>query len=120
MATESEPRLLRSDEFDELTALLDRCFAYERGGMAARFPFVYDPERPERHAVVEVDGEIVSHAACIPESLLVGAGATVDCCGIGGVATAKPHRGDGYMSALLEFWLDRIDADDVSLTELGG
>lgn len=120
MSAKSGPRLLRTGEFEELTALLDRCFAFERGGMAARLPFVYDPDLPERHAVVEVDGEIVSHAACVPESLAVGADATIDCCGIGGVATAKPHRGNGYMSALLEFWLDRLDADGVPLVELGG
>lgn len=120
MSAKSGPRLLRPGEFEELTALLDRCFAFERGGMAARLPFVYDPDRPERHAVVEVDGEIVSHVACVPESLVIGTDATIDCCGIGGVATAKPHRGNGYMSELLEFWLDRLDADGVPLAELGG
>lgn len=120
MPPRSGPRLMRSDEFEELTALLDRCFAFERGGMAARLPFVYDPDRPERHAVVEVGGDIVSHAACVPETLAVGDRTTVDCRGIGGVATAKPHRGNGHMSALLEFWLDRIDADGVPLVELGG
>ena len=120
MAAKSEPRLLRSGEFDELMALLDRCFAFERGGMAARLPFVYDPDRPERHAVIEIDGKIVSHAACVPESLSAGSETTISCGGIGGVATAKPHRGNGHMSALLEFWLDRLDADAVPLTELGG
>lgn len=120
MPAGTEPRLLRSDEFDELTALLDRYFAYERGGMAARLPFVYDPDRPERHAVIEVDGEIVSHVACIPETFSVGDGTTIESAGIGGVATAKPHRGNGYMSELLEFWLARLDDDGVPLVELGG
>lgn len=114
------PRLLEPDEFDELMAMLDRCFAYERGGMAAHLPFVYDRERPERHAVITVDGDVVSHAARVPETLSIGEDATVECGGIGGVATAKPHRGNGYMSQLLEFWLERMAANDLPLSELGG
>lgn len=114
------PRLLRSDEFDDLMSLLDRYFAYECGGMAARLPFVYDRQRPKRHAVITVDDQIVSHAACVPETLRIGTGVTVECCGIGGVATAKPHRGNGYMSRLLEFWLERMADDGVPLAELSG
>lgn len=120
MANISGPRLLRSGEFDELMALLDRSFSYERGGIAARYPHVYDPEQPKRHAVITVDGDIVSHAACIPETLVLDGGAEVACAGIGGVATAKPHRDNGYMSQLLEFWLDWMDDEGVLLSELGG
>lgn len=114
------PRLLESTEFDELMTVLDRCFSYERGGMAARFPYVYNPEYPERHAVMTINGEIVAHVACVPETLSIGDGNTVSCSGIGGVATAKPQRGNGYMSRLLEFWLDRTDEQEVPLVELGG
>lgn len=120
MPTIGGPRLLESKEFDELMTMLDRCFSYEQDGMAAHFPFVYNPKYPERHAVITIDGEIVAHAACVPETLSIGDGNTVSCCGIGGVATAKPHRGNGYMSRLLEFWLDRIDNKEVPLVELGG
>lgn len=120
MPTIDGPRLMGSDEFDEVMALLDRYFSYERGGMAARFPFVYDRARPERHGVVAVNGEIVAHAACVPEPLSIGDDATIECHGIGGVATAKPHRGNGYMSRLLEFWLERMDEAGVVLSELGG
>ena len=119
MSDASGPRLLKAGEFDEVMALLDRYFNYERGGMAARLPFVYDPDRPERHAVITVDGEIVSHVACTPQRLVAG-DAAVDCWGIGGVATAKPHRGNGYMGELLAFWLDRMDEVDVPLSDLGG
>lgn len=120
MSTVDGPRLLRPGEFDELMALLDRYFHYERDGMAARLPVVYDRDRPERHAVIAVDGEIASHVACVPETLSVGEDATIECRGIGGVATAKPHRGNGYMSRLLEFWLERMADEGVSLSELGG
>lgn len=120
MAERPEPRLLESEEFDELMAMLDRCFSYEHGGMAARFPFVYDQALPEHHAVVVVDGEIVSHVACVPQTLIVGTETAIECHGIGGVATAKPHRGNGYMTALLTFWLDRMDDKDVPLAALGG
>lgn len=120
MAERPELRLLESEEFDELMAMLDRYFSYEHSGMAARLPFVYDQTQPERHAVVVVDSEIVSHVACVPQTFIVGTETTIECHGIGGVATAKPHRGNGYMTALLTFWLDRMDDKDVPLAALGG
>ncbi|WP_323173421.1 GNAT family N-acetyltransferase [Natrialba sp. PRR66] len=119
MADTESPRLATADDFHEMTALLDRHFAYERYGMAARLPFCYDSERSERHAIIEKDGEIVSHIAAIPQTLVVGEG-TVECWGIGGVATDKRYRGNGYMSQLLEFWLDRMDDAGVPLSELSG
>lgn len=142
------PRLATEAEFPELTALVDCVFGFERGGMAARRPITYEPDAPERHAVILEDGEVVSHAAAIPETLVVGpetravesASASADtetrgtgtdspatsrdsrlrCWGIGGVATAPEKRGNGYMSDLLEFWLTRIDEAGVPLSELGG
>lgn len=114
------PRLVRPDEFDEMMQLLDRSFSYASGGMAENLSFVYDRSRPERHSVIAVDGEIVGQVACVPETLDVGDGVTVPCAGIGGVTTAKPHRGNGYMSRLLEFWLDWMDEQGILLAELGG
>ncbi|MFU8868945.1 GNAT family N-acetyltransferase [Natronococcus sp.] len=119
MTDAESPRLATEDDFPEMTALLDRYFAYERYGMAARLPFCYDSERSDRHAVIETDGEIVSHIAAVPQTLVVG-GDTVECWGIGGVATDKRYRGDGYMSQLLEFWFDRMDDAGVPLSELSG
>lgn len=113
------PRLATEDDFDEMMDLLDRYFAYERGGMAARLPFCYDPARSDRHAIIEADGRIVSHVAAIPQTLSVGDG-TVECWGIGGVATDRRYRGNGYMSELLEFWLDRMDEAAVPLSDLSG
>lgn len=91
-----------------------------RRGEAACLPFVYDREQPERHAVITADGDIVSHTACVPETLSIGEDATVECDGIGGMAIAKPHRGNGYMSRLLQFWLERMAANDVPPSELSG
>lgn len=109
------PRRARADEFPELLDLVDRCFRKQRGDMAARLPFVYDAERPDRHAIVRHDGEVVAHVAAIPQTLVVGD--EVACPGISGVATDPRHRGEGHMSKLLEFWLDELD---VPLLELGG
>ncbi|MCU4743271.1 GNAT family N-acetyltransferase [Natronoglomus mannanivorans] len=115
------PRLATPAEFPEMMALLDRYFAYENGGMRARLPFVYDPERSDRHAVVVEDGRIVSHIAAIPQTLSTGTeGETVECWGIGGVATDRRYRGNGHMSRLLEFWLDRMTERNVALSDLGG
>lgn len=116
MSDADGPRLARADEFPDLLELCDRCFRQERGGMAARVPFAYDADRPERHAIVRQDGRVVAHAAAVPQTLVVGGG-EVACPGIGGVATDPRYRGNGYMTALLEFWLDELDAP---LVELGG
>lgn len=114
------PRLVTRGEFPEMMELLDRYFAYERGGMRARLPFVYDPDRPDRHAIVRADGEIVSHVAAVPQTLSTDPGDTAECWGIGGVATDRRHRGEGYMTDLLEFWFDRMDAAAVPLSDLSG
>lgn len=115
------PRLATQEEFPEMMDLLDRYFAYEDGGMQARLPFAYDPKRSDHHAIIVEDGRIVSHIAAIPQTLSTGIeGQTVECWGIGGVATDRRYRGNGYMSQLLEFWIDRMDDHDVALSELSG
>lgn len=115
------PRLATPDEFPEMMELLDRYFAYERGGMRANLPFAYDPERSDHHAIVVEDGRIVSHVGAIPQTLSTGAeGETIECWGIGGVATDRRYRGNGYMSQLLEFWFERMAAENVPLSDLSG
>ncbi|MFC7212655.1 GNAT family N-acetyltransferase [Saliphagus sp. GCM10025334] len=113
------PRLIRPGEFREAMALTERCFGFERGGLERRMPHCFDQTRPNRHAVVTFDGDVVSHVACVPAELRAGA-ATVECHGIAGVATDPDHRGNGYMTQLLEFWLDRLELQDVPLAELEG
>lgn len=110
------PRFARPDEFPDLLELCDRCFRQPAGGMADRLPFVYDRNHPERHAIIRQDDQIIAHAAAVPQRLAVDGG-EVDCPGIGGVATDPRYRGNGYMTQLLDFWLDHIDAP---LVELGG
>ncbi|MFC4986723.1 GNAT family N-acetyltransferase [Saliphagus infecundisoli] len=114
------PRLVTREEFPEMMALLDRYFAYERGGMQARLPFVYDPDRSDRHAVILADGEIVSHVAAVPQMLSTGTSETVECWGISGVATDRRYRGEEYMTDLLEFWFDRMDNAGAPLSDLSG
>lgn len=99
--------------------LTERCFGFDRGGLERRMPHCYDEMRPDRHAVVTCDGDVVSHVACVPAELRAG-NATVECHGIAGVATDPDHRGNGYMTQLLEFWLDRLDSQGVPLAELEG
>lgn len=119
MTGSPEPRLATRAEFSTMMKLLDRYFAYERDGMHARLPFSYDPDHSDRHAIVVEDGRIVSHVAAIPQTLSTGHD-TIECWGIGGVATDRRYRGNGYMSDLLEFWFDRMDQQTVALSDLSG
>ena len=114
------PRQPRPDEFPQLLSLVDRCFGHETGGMRASNPHCYDPERPGRHAVVVRGGEVVAHAACIPETLVCARGVAVPCWGVSGVATDPRYAGDGHMQSLLNYWLDRLDDEDVPLARLWG
>ncbi|MCL7417755.1 MAG: GNAT family N-acetyltransferase [Halalkalicoccus sp.] len=100
-------------------ALTERCFGSDPGGLEARMPHCFDDEHPARHAIVKVDGKVVSHVVCVPAELWAG-DARVDCHGIAGVATDPAHRGNGYMHQLLEFWLNRLDDRDVPIAELEG
>ncbi|WP_312907896.1 GNAT family N-acetyltransferase [Natronosalvus caseinilyticus] len=115
------PRLATPEEFSEMMGLLDRYFAYERGGMQASLPFAYDPDHSDYHAIIVEDDRIVSHIGAVPQTLSTGVdGETVECWGIGGVATDRRYRGNGYMSQLLEFWFDRMADEDVPLSDLSG
>lgn len=119
MTDSDGPRLATADEFSEMMELLDRYFSYERGGMAARLPYCYDPSNIEHHAIIREDGRIVSHVGAFPQTLVVG-GEEIECWGFGGVATHRQYRGNGYMSELIDFWFDRMNAQNVPLAELSG
>ena len=119
MSSAPEPRLIRPEEFDPCMALVNDCFGHDRGHLEARMPHCFDAAHPERHAVIERNGEIVSHVACVPAQLRAG-DARIDCGGIAGVATHPDHRGNGHMRRLLSFWLDRLVDRGVSLAELEG
>ena len=114
------PRLARPDEFAEVLDLVDRCFGHEPGGMRERNPHCYDPDRPERHAIVKRDGRVVAHTACVPSTLVCGPDARLACWGVSGVATDPRYAGNGYMGELLSFWLDRMAEEDVPLAKLWG
>ncbi|WP_207592809.1 GNAT family N-acetyltransferase [Halomontanus rarus] len=113
------PRTLRPDEFRDAMALAERCFGHEPGGLEARMPHCFDESRPDRHAIIKRDDEVVSHVVCVTAELRAG-DVLVPCRGIAGVATDPDHRGNGYMTRLLEFCLRRIEADGVPLAELEG
>lgn len=115
------PRLATAEEFPDMMELLDRYFAYSRGGMQANLPFAYDPDHADHHALIVDDDRIVSHIGAVPQTLSTGVdGETVECWGIGGVATDRRYRGNGYMSQLLEFWFERMAEAGVPLSDLSG
>jgi predicted N-acetyltransferase YhbS len=113
------PRLARQEEISGLLELVDRTFDYGQGGMAAHLPDAYGDPTPEHHAVIRREGTIVAHAGCFPRTLVID-GRELPTREIGGVATDKRYRGDGYMSSLIEFWLSRMDHEGVGLSNLGG
>ncbi len=113
------PRLVRPEEFREAMTLAERCFGFESGGLKRRMPHCFDESKPERHAIVKRDGAVVSHVACVPAELRAGS-ARIECGGVAGVATDPDHRGEGYMTRLIEFWLERLDERTVPLAELEG
>ena len=113
------PRLAEFGELSEILALTDRCFNRTRGEIGTQWSHCYDPEQPERHAVLYEDDELVSHAACVENTLVVGE-ARLPYWGLSGVATDPRYRGQGHMTRLVEFWLDRMDGRDVPLATLGG
>lgn len=113
------PRLARADELPDIHSLVDRCFNCVSGEMRAINPLCYDESHPERHAIIRRDGDIVSHVACVPETWVVG-GDRLRCWGVSGVATDPRHRGNGYMSELIKFWLDRMDDANIPISQLWG
>lgn len=113
------PRLATPDEFGQIAALLNSCFGFEGTTPVERLPHCFDPNHIERHAVVVEDDTVVSHAVCVPVRLVAGS-AAVNCAGIAGVATNEMYRGRGFMTDLLEFWLDRTDERNIPLVELEG
>ncbi len=113
------PRLARRDEYPEILDLVDRCFQRPDGVMEAEWAHCYDESQPEQHAIIKRDGRVVANVGCVFDTLIVG-DAELPSAGITGVATDFRHRGEGYMSQLLEFWLDRMDERGVVLSELGG
>ena len=113
------PRLARREELPEILELVDRTFDYGGGGMATHLPDAYDDPTPEHHAVVRRDDSIVGHVGCFPRTLVVDGG-ELETRMVGGVATDKRYRGNGYMSALIRFWLNRMVSEGIALSNLGG
>lgn len=118
MADLDGPRLATPAEFEAVSRAVDRCFNFEDGGYRARWPQCFD-ESGSYHAVVERDGEVVSHVGCVPQTVVVG-DVRLESWGVTGVGTLPAHQGNGYMSALLEFWIDRMREAGVPLSDLAG
>lgn len=65
------PRVIHSDEFEETMDLVNRCFEFESEELEARMPHCFDEAHPERHAIIERNGEIVSHVVYVPAEVWV-------------------------------------------------
>lgn len=113
------PRRASDAEFHGVMDLVDRCFGQPAGGMGREFGHIYDPDRPERHGIITVDDEVVSHVGVVEDDLIIG-DRSLRAWGISGVATDPRHRDEGYMSQLLDFWLQELDDAEVPLAKLGG
>lgn len=113
------PRLATEEEFPEILDLVDRCFQRRDGGMGDEWAHCYDETNPEQHAIVKRDGRVVSNVGCIRQTLKIG-DAELEAAGITAVGTDPRYRGNGYMTRLLEFWLDRMDDRGIPLSELAG
>lgn len=113
------PRLATREDFPEILDLVDRCFRRRDGGMADEWGHCYDGSNPQQHAIIKRDGRVVSNVGCIRETIRIGS-SELRAAGITGVATDSRYRGNGYMTQLLEFWLDRMDDLDVPVSELAG
>lgn len=113
------PRRLQAGEFREAMALVEDCFDRAPGELEARMPHCFDASHSARHAVITVDGTIVSHVVCVPADLRAG-DARIACGGFAGVATHPNHRGQGYMTRLIAYWLEELAAAGVPLAELEG
>ena len=113
------PRLATEEDFPEILDLVDRCFQRRDGGMGDEWAHCYDETKPEEHAIIRRDGRVVSNIGCIRQTLKIG-DSELEAAGITAVSTDPRYRGNGYMTQLLEFWLDRMDDLGIPLSELAG
>jgi hypothetical protein len=116
--TVTDPRAPEPKEFSALLDFCDRSFNREQGGVVGRFRHCYDADHLDRHAIISQDGNIVSHAAAIPLTLVVD-GAELEIWGISGAITDLRYQDREYTTQLIEFWLDRIAEEDVALSTHG-
>ena len=113
------PRLATEEDFPDILDLVDRCFGRRDGGMGDEWAHCYDEMKPEEHAIIKRDGRLVSNIGCIRQTLKIG-DSELEAAGITAVSTDPRYRGNGYMTQLLEFWLDRMDDLGIPLSELAG
>lgn len=113
------PRFATTDDFPEILDLVDRCFHRRAGGMGDEWGHCYRQTHPEQHVVITVNGRVVSNVGCVVLPCIIDS-AELDVAGITAVATDPRHRGNGYMTEILEFWLEEIDRRDIALSDLAG
>lgn len=93
-------RFVQEDEIEKLQRFLERCYGHCRDYFLRYHP-VLQEIAPDCSLILDQDGDILSHVGVYPLNLEVGP-AQVMCGGIGGVASAMEHRGQGYMAQLMQ------------------
>lgn len=110
------PRPVRTDEWDQLNALVSAVF---RPTMFQSYPQLFNEQNRQNLRVVAEDGKVVCHVGMIerPASLV---GCRVDVACIGAVATYEEYRGNGFASRAFQDCCDKAAADGVDLMLISG
>jgi predicted N-acetyltransferase YhbS len=111
-------RFVTKDEIGKLQRFLERSYGHGRG-----FFLRYHPElqeiAPTSSLVIDANGSIAAHVGVYPLKLKVGS-STLTCGGIGGVAAAIDHRGQGLMSHLMHEAIRHMREQGWSMSVLWG
>jgi len=119
-----EIRQARAADFDELCGVINAAFEYGAGGrpsMEQVYPRLFrrSDESMDRYNVACEDGRILSNVAVYPMTMVI-RGARLRAGAIGMVGTLPEHRGRGLMSRLLRRSIERMDAEGMDISILGG
>jgi len=119
-----EIRQARAADFDELCGVVNAAFDYgvgDRPSMEQAYPRLFrrSDESMERYNIACEDGRILSNIAVYPMTMVI-RGARLSAGAIGMVGTLPEHRGRGLMSRLLLRSIERMDAEGMDISILGG
>ena len=119
-----EIRRARGADFDELCGVINAAFEYGAGGrpsMEEVYPRLFrrSDESMDRYNVACEDGRILSNIAVYPMTMVI-RGARLRAGAIGMVGTLPAHRGRGLMSRLLLRSIERMEAEGMDISILGG
>jgi len=108
-------------DFDSLLELANECFPEDRdqGGILARWPHCYMPEKVRNYLIIKDGPKVVSNVGYVDQTLLVN-GEEVKVAGITGVATWPTYRHRGLMTQLLNYAISIMRKEGYAFSDLGG